>query len=71
MIHAYASIGFIVTSLAYIDSVTIAVHALSIPDQNAGPQSLTIPNDKDKDIDIIPFAGMATKKPPAPAGPPT
>lgn len=69
MIYAYASIGVIVISLAYIDSATIAVHALSIPDQNAGPQSLTIPNDKD--IDIIPFGGMATKKPPSPPGPPT
>lgn len=69
MISPYALIGFIVISLAYIDFATIAVHALPIPDQNAGPQSLTIPNDKD--MDIIPFAGMAIKGPPSPPGPPT
>jgi hypothetical protein len=69
MIYICALIGFAVISLVYIGSATIAVQALSIPDQNAAPQSLTITNDKD--IDIIPFAGMAIKGPPVPPGPPT
>jgi hypothetical protein len=67
MIAAYMSIGFIMISLlAYIDFVILAVPALSMPE---GTQIFTTSNHEN--IGITPFAGMATKGPPVPPGPPT